>query len=49
LTDDQLFRHLPLAHRICRVYAESEDHGAEIGAALDRLVGPSSMDDVTNM
>jgi HD superfamily phosphohydrolase len=49
LTDDQLFRHLPLAHRICRVYAESDDHAAEIAAALDRLIGPNAMDDVTNM
>jgi hypothetical protein len=49
LTDDQLFRHLPLAHRICRVYAESDDHAAQIAAALDRLIGPSGLDDVTNM
>jgi uncharacterized protein len=49
LTDDQLFRHLPLAHRICRVYAEDDTHVAEISAALDRLIGPSRIDDVTNM
>jgi hypothetical protein len=49
LTDDQLFRHLPLAHRICRVYAETDDHAALIAAALDRLIGPSGPDDVTNM
>ena len=49
LTDDQLFRHLPLAHRICRVYAESEEHSAEISAAMDRLIGPSGLDDLTNM
>jgi HD superfamily phosphohydrolase len=49
LTDDQLFRHLPLAHRICRVYAQSEEHAAEITEAMDRLIGPSSGDDVTNM
>jgi HD superfamily phosphohydrolase len=49
LTDDQLFRHLPLAHRICRVYAEDKVHAAEISAALDRLIGPSRLDDVTNM
>jgi hypothetical protein len=49
LTDDQLFRHLPLAHRICRVYAETDEHAAEISAALDRLIGSSAIDDVTNM
>jgi HD superfamily phosphohydrolase len=49
LTDDQLFRHLPLAHRICRVYAESEEHAKPISAALDRLIGASGFDDVTNM
>jgi HD superfamily phosphohydrolase len=49
LTDDQLFRHLPLAHRICRVYAESNEHAAQIAAALDRLIGPTGPDDVTNM
>jgi hypothetical protein len=49
LTDDQLFRHLPLAHRICRVYAETDDHAAEVSAALDRLIGPSGLDDATNM
>jgi HD superfamily phosphohydrolase len=49
LTDDQLFRHLPLAHRVCRVYAESDTNAAEICAAVDRLIGPSGLDDLTNM
>jgi HD superfamily phosphohydrolase len=49
LTDDQLFRHLPLAHRICRVYTEQGEHGAEISAALDRLIGSDATDDLTNM
>jgi HD superfamily phosphohydrolase len=49
LIDDQLFRHLPLAHRICRVYAETDEYAGEISAALDRLIGSSAMDDVTNM
>jgi HD superfamily phosphohydrolase len=49
LIDDQLFRHLPLSHRICRVYAETDDHAPEISAALDRLLGPSGLDDLTNM
>jgi hypothetical protein len=49
LTDNQLFRHLPLAHRICRVYAQSDEHANTISAALDRLIGESTIDDPTNM
>ncbi|MFO0913482.1 MAG: HD domain-containing protein [Pirellulales bacterium] len=49
LTDNLLFRHLPISQRICRVYAESLDHAAEIAAALDTLLGPNRLDDLTNM
>lgn len=49
LDDDQLFRNLPLAHRIVRIYAESEQHAPEITAALDRFIGPGTNDDLTNM
>ena len=49
LTDDQLFRQLPLAHRICRVYAHDQAHAAELSAALDAVVGSSATDDLTNM
>lgn len=49
LTDDQLFRQLPLSHRICRIYAQSDAHAAELSAALDVLIGASSSDDLTNM
>ena len=49
LTNDQLFRQLPLSHRICRVYAESDEHAAALGAALDRLLGPGGADDITNV
>ena len=49
LTDDQLFRQLPLSHRICRVYAHNDDHAAELAAALDALIGAGSSDDLTNM
>ncbi len=47
--DDMLFRSLPLAHRICRMYAENQQHAAEITAAFDRLIGPGDADDLTNM
>jgi uncharacterized protein len=49
LTDDQLFRQLPVSHRICRVYAEDNRHAAEIAAALDQLMGPGGADDLTNV
>jgi HD superfamily phosphohydrolase len=49
LSDDQLIRHLPLSHRICRVYAEDTGFAAEISSALDRLLGPGIADDLTNM
>ena len=49
LDDDMLFRSLPLAHRICRVYAENQQHALEITAAFDRLIGPGDADDLTNM
>ncbi|HZZ73627.1 MAG TPA: HD domain-containing protein [Pirellulales bacterium] len=49
LTDDQLFRQLPISHRICRIYAEDAAAAAELTAALDRLIGPGGSDDLTNM
>ncbi len=49
LTDDQLFRQLPLAHRICRVYAHDLTHAPELSAALDNMVGSVASDDLTNM
>ena len=49
LTDDQLFRQQPVAHRICRIYAHSDAHADALAAALDALVGPGGGDDLTNM
>ena len=52
LTDDQLFRNLPVAHRMCRVYLRKEappEQAAAVGAALDELVGADGEDDLTNM
>jgi uncharacterized protein len=49
LDDDLLYRNLPVAHRICRIYAENQQFAAEITAALDRLIGPGGLDDLTNM
>lgn len=49
LSDNQLFRYLPVSHRICRVYAKSPTHCAEVTQALDRLLGPGGGDSLTNM
>lgn len=51
LTDDQLFRHLPVSHRICRVYVWKDaphDAYSIVSAALDALLG-GGKDDLTNM
>ena len=52
LTDDQLFKQLPIAHRTCRVYLP-KDHTPQqawaIGAAMDELIGSRGEDDLTNM
>ncbi|MCG8585464.1 MAG: HD domain-containing protein [Pirellulales bacterium] len=57
LTDSQLYRQLPVAHRVCRVYAwvgddqppPDDDQIAQVAAALDELIGPGGSDDLTNM
>ena len=52
LTDDQLYRHQPLAGRIVRVYVRPDtpcETIKQIAAALDKLLGPNAVDDVTNM
>ena len=49
LTTSQLYRHLPVSNRICRVYARNAEHSGEIAAAVDRLIGNRGEDDVTNM
>jgi len=52
LTDDQLYRQLPLAGRICRVYAsrDCDAHTADrFAAAFDQLFGAAAADDLTNM
>ena len=49
LSDHQLFRHLPISHRICRVYTTSPAIAPQIARALDNLLGTRGQDDVTNM
>jgi uncharacterized protein len=49
LDDRELFHRIAISYRICRVYAESSKHNAEISAAMDRLTGAGTTDDPTNM
>lgn len=49
LTVNELYNRLPVSHRICRVYAHSNDHAQFLAAALDALIGGKSDDDLTNM
>jgi HD superfamily phosphohydrolase len=52
LTDDQLIKQMPIAHRICRVYLRKDhppEHVQAVGAALDAIVGGRGEDDLTNM
>ncbi len=45
----ELYRQLPISHRICRVYAHDVGAGEQITAALDRILGDAVEDDLTNM
>ena len=52
LTDDKIYKQMPIAYRTCRVYLAKDHTVAEtqaIGAALDELLGGRSEDDLTNM
>lgn len=49
LTANQLFQRLPVSHRICRIYAETEAHSADLATAFDALIGGAGGDDLTNM
>ena len=49
LTTNELFQHLPVSHRVCRVYATSDEHALQIASALDSLFGGDVEDDLTNM
>jgi HD superfamily phosphohydrolase len=49
LAAHELFRRLPLSHRLCRIYAATSEHAASISRALDELLGAGGVDDLTNM
>ena len=48
LTTSELFKRLPISHRICRIYAHDQTHSAALARALDQISG-GAVDDVTNM
>lgn len=49
LLANQLFQRLPVAQRVCRVYAQASEHAPLIATALDQLIGGTAIDDLTNM
>ena len=49
LTVNELYSRMPISHRICRIYAQSNEHAHALAAALDTLIGGKSEDDLTNM
>jgi len=52
LTDDELYKHLPVSQLVCRVYLPKgapKEHFTAVAAALDTLLGSSGADDLTNM
>ena len=52
LTDDELYKHLPMSQLVCRVYLPKDappDHNLAVSAALDALLGSVGEDDLTNM
>lgn len=49
LDDNELFRQLPASYRICRIYTTSEEHHAQLAAALDALLRAEGEDVATNM
>lgn len=45
----EFYKRLPISHRLCRVYAATDESAVPISAALDQLLGSGGVDDVTNM
>lgn len=48
LTANELFSRLPTSQRICRVYAQGDEHASALAQSLDALIG-DVLDDPTNM
>lgn len=49
LTVSELYSHMPVSHRICRIYSRSAEYAQQLAVALDALLGGKAEDDLTNM
>lgn len=49
LDDRELFRQIPQSYRVCRIYALDTRHNVELAAAMDKLIGTGTTDDLTNL
>ena len=49
LNERELFRRIALSFRIFRIYSEDSRHNAEFARVMDQIVGPTGVDDVTNL
>ena len=52
LTDNELYKHLPVSQLACRVYLPKgapPEHAQAVAEALDALLGSAGEDDLTNM
>ncbi len=49
LAVNEIYNRMPVSHRICRIYAQSNDNSQALAAALDTLIGGKAEDDLTNM
>ena len=49
LAVNEIYQRMLVSHRLCRIYAQSNEHAQPIAAALDALIGGKAEDDLTNM
>jgi len=49
LEEEEVFRHIPLSFKICRVYTKYAEHRKDVADALSKLLSISGGDDLTNM
>lgn len=49
LEDRDLFRHIPLSYRICRVYTQNPEHNGLLARVLDNMIRGGTSDEPTNV
>jgi hypothetical protein len=49
LEEEDLYQHIPQSYRICRIYAESQEHQKALATAMEYLMSNGNVDDLTNM